>query len=301
MQVSREKEPMFNNGKRYINTQNGYVTIDENVSRIKLNRREKKKVVWKTPKNVLIAILFIIMVIASVGSSDIKGVFNVCLAIVVASCMDLLFGIKQFHKFKFPDGAILTGMIISMVLSSAVPWYQTALTVAVAILSKHVLKVKKKPIFNPAAFGLMFALIVFSSGQSWWGGFSLLPAWCLVFLFIGGYVIIQKVNKFPQVFAFLGTYFSIFLILAVIGVGDVTDVLRNPFIDSVLFLAFFMLTDPPTSPAKNKDQIWFGVITAVISIIVYLIFGGLAFMLIGLLVANGWKAWKSTKGKQKQN
>lgn len=166
---------------------------------------------------------------------------------------------------------------------------------SIAILSKHFLTIKKKHIFNPAAFGLFLASILFPIGQSWWGGFSLLPTWLLPLLFVGGYIIIQKVNKFPQIFAFLGTYFSVIFLLAIADIGNSAELLRNPFIHSVLFFAFFMVTDPPTSPAKNKEQVYFGIIIAFISIFIYLVFGGLSFLLVGLLVANGWKAWKMAK------
>ena len=107
----------------------------------------------------------------------------------------------------------------------------------------------------------------------------------------------SKVNKFPQVFAFLGVYFAVFAIMSLIGVGDVADALRAPFVNSALFLAFFMVTDPPTSPAKYKDQIKFGLLTGAISAVDYLVFGGLAYLLIGLLIANAWNAWKTANKK----
>ncbi|MNY75989.1 hypothetical protein D3C86_2154330 [compost metagenome] len=47
-----------------------------------------------------------------------------------------------------------------------------------------------------------------------------------------------------------------------------------------------MLTDPPTTPAKYKDQYIFGFICSVIGIVVYGIFGGLMYLFIGLLFGN---------------
>ena len=47
-----------------------------------------------------------------------------------------------------------------------------------------------------------------------------------------------------------------------------------------------MLTDPPTSPAKVKDQIFFGILTAAVGSIVNGYFGGLMYIFIGLLVGN---------------
>jgi len=276
----------------------GSVTAEEGETRSNRNQTKQKGIKLKKPKSILIAILAIIMVIAALGSGGKEGIINTGVAVLVAVIVDLILAVILKHKIKFPDGAILTGLIIGLVLSSSIPLYQTAIAATIAILSKHFLKIKKKPIFNPAAFGLYFALLIFSSGQSWWGGFSLLPAWSMVLLLIGGYFITEKVNKFPQVFAFLGTYFLIYLIFALTPYSntvDALDALRNPFINSVLFLAFFMLTDPPTSPAKYKDQVWFGIIVAVVSIIDYVLFQGLAYLLVGLLVGNAWKAWKTNR------
>ncbi|WP_256217311.1 RnfABCDGE type electron transport complex subunit D [Paenibacillus sp. OV219] len=64
------------------------------------------------------------------------------------------------------------------------------------------------------------------------------------------------------------------------------DALRSPFINAALFFGFFMLTDPPTSPAKTMDQILFGVIAAVTGAVIYGIYGGLLYLLIGLLAGN---------------
>jgi len=282
----------------FLTTSKGVTTAEGIETRSNRNQTKQKGIKLKKPKSILIVILLIIMGITAFGSGGKEGILNTGVAVLAAVVVDLILAVILKHKIKFPDGAILTGLIIGLVLSSSIPFYQTAITAIVAILSKHFLKIKKKPIFNPAAFGLYFAILIFSSGQSWWGGFSLLPSWCIVFLLIAGYLITEKVNKFPQVFTFLGTYFLIYLILALTPYSntvDALDALRNPFINSVLFLAFFMLTDPPTSPAKYKDQVWFGIIVAIVSIIDFALFQGLAYLLVGLLFGNAWKAWQTNR------
>jgi Na+-translocating ferredoxin:NAD+ oxidoreductase RnfD subunit len=139
---------------------------------------------------------------------------------------------------------------------------------------------------------LLLSILFFQTGQSWWGAFGDLPAWTLVFLLIGGYVTINRINKFPQVFAFLGTYLVLLYIMGILHIGDASDALRPPFINAALFYAFFMLTDPPTSPAKVKDQIIFGILTAVVGAVVYGFFGGLMYLFIGLLLGNLYHLFK---------
>ncbi|NQD53574.1 hypothetical protein HP440_24135, partial [Bacillus altitudinis] len=169
-----------------------------------------------------------------------------------------------------------------------------------AILSKHVITYQKKPILNPAAFGLWLSVILFSSNQSWWGGMSLLPWWTLFLVVVGGYLVTSRVQKFPQVFAFLAAYGLIHLILGFIGLTDASSAFITPYLNAVLFLAFFMLTDPPTSPAKNRDQIIFGILCAVVSCVDFYLFNSLSYLLTGLLCANAWKAYRTYQTNQKR-
>src|SRR5207253_11449984 len=80
-----------------------------------------------------------------------------------------------------------------------------------------------------------------------------------------------------------------FLLLLLMGqfyIGGAVDALRPPFINATLFFRFLMLTDPPTSPGKDKDQIVFGVVTGVSGTVIYGLFGGLMYLFIGVLIGN---------------
>lgn len=257
------------------------------------------RIFLKTPKGYLLWILIVLAAIAAFGSDGVKGFGNAAIAIGTALVLDLIVGLFYKKKRFFSDGGLLTGLIVALVLSSTTPWYGVVGTTVIAIISKHVLRIKRKPIFNPAALGLLVASFTFASGQSWWGGLPNLPAWCLLFVVVGGFLLTSRINKFPQVLSFLGVYFGLFLVLGVYNLGDAADALRVPYVNLALFLAFFMLTDPPTSPVAYKDQVWFGVITAIVSVLVYTIAGGVGFLLVGLLVANAWNALR-TKEKEKE-
>ena len=62
--------------------------------------------------------------------------------------------------------------------------------------------------------------------------------------------------------------------------------LRTPFIQATLFLALFMLTDPPTAPARYGEQVALGVLVAVSSLGAQLLGAGQVYLLVGLLVGN---------------
>lgn len=295
MSVDKKENMMKRTEQKYIRTPKGYVIVDETRESPQQKRGRKP---FMTPKRFVLAMLLFLMLIAQVNMTNYNSLIHVGIAAVTAMFIDTIIAVLKKRKLTFPDGAAITGLIVALVLSPMVSSSISALTVAIAIASKHLFTVKKKPIFNPAAFGLLITAVLFSSGQSWWGGLSMLPIWCIVLVCIAGFLVTEKVNKFPQVLSFLGIYFLIVLIMGIIGIENVGDLIRVPYINSTLFLAFFMLTDPPTSLGKYKDQVKFGIITAVASITSYMILGGLTFLLVGILIANGWKALKVSRNKK---
>ncbi|MCM3570423.1 RnfABCDGE type electron transport complex subunit D [Neobacillus mesonae] len=240
----------------------------------------------KTPKGYVTIAMIFYLLIASFVSKDIAGIQNAFVAVFVSVIVDILCRIVKKRKWSMPDSAIITGFIISLILSTTSSVGVVAGTAVMAILSKYLLVYKKKPIFNPAAIGLLLSILFFHSAQSWWGAFGDLPAWTIAFLLIGGYTITNRVNKFPQLFAFLGVSFLLLLLIGYFNIGDEVDALRPPFINATLFFGFFMLTDPPTSPGKDKDQVIFGILTAVAGTIIYGLFGGLTYLYLGLVFGN---------------
>lgn len=240
----------------------------------------------KTPKGCVAITLLAYLLIASIGYKNIIGIKNAIVAVIVAVGIDIICNIIRKRKWTMLDGAVITGLIIGLILSSTTPIGIITITTILAILSKHLLVYKKKPIFNPAAFGLLLSVLFLKTGQSWWGAFGDLSVWTIIFLLVGGYIIANRIQKFPQVFTFLGTSFVLLALMGHFHIGDAVDALRPPFINATIFFGFFMLTDPPTSPAKDKDQVIFGFLTAVAGTIIYAVFGGLIYLFIGLCFGN---------------
>ena len=81
----------------------------------------------------------------------------------------------------------------------------------------------------------------------------------------------------------------------------VTEMFRSPFVQSALFLALFMLTDPPTSPNRMGDQVVFGVVAALVAFGAQLLGAGQMYLLLGVLAANIWLAvrrWLQRRPRQ---
>ncbi|TGA98189.1 hypothetical protein E4665_09570 [Sporolactobacillus shoreae] len=265
-------------------------------TRTELKRQSKKKHTFsftkfvKSPKGIVFFIILLLSVIGLAYPNSSGGVNNIILSVGTGLFMDFVIAYVMYRPKFFSDGALITGLIIGGILGSAVPWYLVMFATIVALAMKHLFKDKRKPVFNPAAIGLLASATLFSTGESWWSGLSMLPAWTAVLMIAGGFYLANRINKFPLVFSFLAVYVLFFMIAGLAGVPEAGYALRMPYMNAALFLAFFMLTDPPTSPAKDGEQIVFGILAALISGAAYLYLSKVTFLLIGLLAANALKA-----------
>ena len=248
---------------------------------------------FRTPKGLLLMVLALLLPIAAAGSGGVIVLPGLLAASLAAMLVDAPILRWRDKEWTFPSGALLTGLLVAMVLSPHEPWHIAAITAVVGVLSKYALRGRSANVFNPAALALVATFYWFNTGQSWWGALPELPIVAIAVLFATGVFITDRVKKMPAVLAFLGVYYLLITIAAFVGdPAGVAELYREPDLHAALFFAFFMVTDPPTSPPKPRDQITFGVITAVVSYAVFEVIGAAYFLLAGLLVANAWEAWR---------
>jgi len=189
-----------------------------------------------------------------------------------------------------------------MVLSPHEPWYVPAVTSVIAIVSKYVVRTRTANVFNPAALGLVVTFYLFDTGQSWWGALPEGPPLAFAALLAAGVFIADRVNKLPMVLAFLGVYFGLFTASAFVSAPDtVVEIFRTPDAQAALFFAFFILTDPPTSPVRYTQQIICAVIVAGVSVAVFEWVGAAHYLLAGVLVGNVWEGWSRTRIARHRN
>jgi enediyne biosynthesis protein E5 len=243
----------------------------------------------RTPKAQMLAIFAILLAIAIPGASngDVTALVpNLVAAIVPACLIDGVWMSVSARRLRFPTSALLTALFVVSILSVDEAWLVVAWTSAFAVISKRILTTGREHIFNPAALALILAPIAFGSGESWWGALGDAPWVWLVVLVVAGVFMVDRLNKFPLVLTFLAVYFGFFSIAAMVNAHAVAEMFRDPFLQAALFLAFFMLTDPPTSPNRYVDQCWFGLLAALTAGAAQLLGAGQVYLLIGILVPN---------------
>src|ERR687885_1560637 len=200
------------------------------------------------------------------GEQGLRSAARMLAAVLGASLAELAVGAFDRRALAWPSSAILSGMIVGFVLGPATPWAVTAAIGVLATLSKHVFATDRWHVFNPAGLALLVSVPLFGTGQSWWGALPDLNWPFVLLLMAAGAFIVDRINKFPLVLSFLGASFAL---LTVLGRSDPTtaaELLRTPFLQATLFLALFMLTDPPTAPSRYTDQLGIGLLVATASV-----------------------------------
>jgi Na+-translocating ferredoxin:NAD+ oxidoreductase RnfD subunit len=237
----------------------------------------------------VLVVLALLTVVA--GARDGWSVIGtVAAATLPAMAIDAPILRRMKGRWAFPSGALLTGLIVAMILNPHSAWYVVAVTSIVGVLSKYIVRGHTANVFNPAALALVATFYVFNTAQNWWGALPEMPLAVVVVLLATGVFITYKVNKIPAVLAFLGVYYLFATTSAFVGnPARFADLYRAPDLHAALYFAFFMVTDPPTSPPGHRDQIVFGAITAAASFAAFDLIGAAYFLLAGLLVANAWE------------
>lgn len=248
---------------------------------------------FRTPKGLLLIILVALVAIAQPPARLHLVLPGVLEAVVVAGLLDAIILRLAREAWEFPSGAVLSGLILAMVLSPQEPWYVFVWSSAIAIASKYIFRTRSANIFNPAAFALVVTFYMFNTGQSWWGALPEVSPYLLIVLFAAGIFMADRVKKIPMVLIFLGIYFLLFTTTSYLGnPANAAEIFRAPDFQSVLFFAFFILTDPPTSPITYRDQMICGAMIAVASYAVFELIGAAYFLLAGVLIGNIWEAWR---------
>jgi Na+-translocating ferredoxin:NAD+ oxidoreductase RnfD subunit len=251
----------------------------------------KIKNFFKTPKGLVTIILVILIAMAAPGQGFRMVATGLASAAIAAGLVDLVILRARKKVWEFPSGAVLTAMIVAM--RAQEPWYVVTITSVAAVLSKYLFRTRSANVFNPAALAIIASFYVFHTGQSWWGALTDVVPIAKVVLLAAGVFIADRVNKLPLVLTFLGAYFLLFTVTAVVSNPlTVAEIFRTPDAEAALYFAFIILTDPPTSPAKYPDQIVCGLIVAVVSFAFFEWAGVVYYLLAGVLAGNVWEAWR---------
>ena len=183
------------------------------------------------------------------GRGSLASVAFIGVAVVAAALLDTFLGYVRFRRCSVPYDGVITALILSAIVSFA-SWPEAVALVALAIMLKYVIRLNGRNVFNPAALALVVAA-PFALNESWWA------ATMLAFL---GVFLAYKVRRLALSLSFLVVYVGLNAILLVVF-RQAQTLAIGALVTLPAFFAFFMLTEPVTSP--HRRQIAYGVFAAV--------------------------------------
>jgi Na+-translocating ferredoxin:NAD+ oxidoreductase RnfD subunit len=205
--------------------------------------------------NRYIAPIFItcILLVGHLSFGILESYQRTLLAIAVSIVTELALGQIFFHKWLHPASAYISGISVGILLRSPAYW-PYALCAAISIMSKYVLRIKGRHIWNPSNFGISVMLFLVpetvASLSIQWGNY-LLP---MLVIWVLGSVIIWRLRRFHITFTYVISFIAFAFMRSWIAgspwqseIAPITGPMYQLFI-------FFMITDPKTTVRSKKWQ-----------------------------------------------
>lgn len=190
-------------------------------------------------------------------------------AIIVMTVTAALFTQFLFFKtLKIPSkdfrSPLITSLSLCLLLKASAIWF-FPIAAALAMGSKFLLRINNKHIFNPANAGIVILLLLFPNdiwvspgqwGSTIWLGFALLSL---------AIIVLSKSRRTDISLFFLGFWFLLTFGRA-LWLGDPFAIpFHNAQSGALLIFAFFMISDPMTTPDHRMGRFIFAATVAVLA------------------------------------
>ena len=117
----------------------------------------------KSIKVQLSIFLILFALYVSFTGKDALFLLSLGISLIAAIAADSIIVYLKTKKIIITESSVVSGLIIGYVLSSNQAWWMIAFASILAISSKHLIRFKARHIFNPAGFGILTAVFLFSS------------------------------------------------------------------------------------------------------------------------------------------
>jgi Na+-transporting NADH:ubiquinone oxidoreductase subunit NqrB len=218
-----------------------------------------------SPENRYLAPMFItcILIVGHLSFGILESWKKTGIAIVASLLTELILSRIFVGKWPILASAYISGISVGILVRSPAFWPYVVCAV-VSIMSKYVLRVNGKHIWNPSNFSISVLLFLapetVAALSIQWGNY-LLP---MLVIWILGSIIIARLHRFH----ITGTYVTCFILLAIVR----SFITGSPWQSEVapltgpmyqLFI-FFMITDPKTTV---KSKFWQSVVVAIVALV----------------------------------
>jgi Na+-translocating ferredoxin:NAD+ oxidoreductase RnfD subunit len=247
----------------------------------------------RDPRLHVAAVIISVHVLGQVGLGFWVSVPQILAAILTCAILEVAITFRQSRAIVWPASAMLTGSGVALILRvvgtppgqpwSTEAWYVFAVVAGLSLLSKYVIKYRGSHVFNPSNVGLVVAFLVLGSSRVepldfWWAPLNVWMLGAYAVITVGGLLITRRLRLLGLAASFWVTFAVLLGILAASGHSMVARwsfapvtgfdfwrvIVTSP---EVLIFLFFMITDPKTTPAGQVGRVAFGVLVAVVSVL----------------------------------
>lgn len=222
------------------------------------------------PRYYQIAVLTL-LVTFGVGVLDFGIYWQNALAIVAGALSVQYLASRYLACIPFdPLSPLITSLSLTLLLRTEVVAI-AALAAVIAIGSKFLLRIRGKHVFNPANVALVTLMLVtdkawVSSGQ--WGS-AAIGAFTLACL---GFLVLTRAKRSETTCVFLATYATL-LISRALWLNDPLSIpLHQLQSGALLIFAFFMISDPKTTPNTRPGRAAYGALVASVAYAIQFVF-----------------------------
>lgn len=183
------------------------------------------------------------------------GVASLVVFPFVAAILDLAFQGIRFERGRFPDAALVTGLLLALILPPTAPLLLGGALVFAAIAIRHALRTRGRPWLNPAALGILLGALFLGLAPAWWVG---LGTWGEILVLALGLLLIARSSsswRLPATFVLAYGFLSIVQHVALGASTDPRVLLLQAIDPATVFFALFMVTEPRTAPSAPHQKV----------------------------------------------
>ncbi len=239
-----------------------------------------KRLLHEDVRKQVALILFLIWLISAFYFKNLALFFLTPTAIITCVVLDYCLNLLIRKVRFFSISAIITGLLIGLNLYTNTSILLVVLVSVSSMIFKHLLQIQGRPIFNPAALGLLFGTVVLKISPTWWG--VAWNGWFWLFLLLSQGYVLARMKRVWQPISFLIAY-GFYLFIG--NPGNIFPLL----LDGSLFLfVFVMMPEPQTAPLSRFWKYGWGPLV-VVNIYLLSLLSGFKWdpLISALVLANG--------------
>lgn len=239
----------------------------------------------RDPRSHVAAVLISVQVFGQTVLQFNLSIAQILLSVLLCAAIEIPMTMWDRGTLAWPASALLTGNGIALLLRtpgtehgdwwSLNGWPVFVAAASIAVLSKYAIRIGRRHVFNPSNLGLVVVFLVFGAKwadpqELWWGPWRPGLVATVLLILAGGITLSLRVGLLDIVVSFWATFAAGIAVVALAGHAMVARWSLTPVegLDywsilvtspEIIIFAFFMITDPPTTPDSRRARIVYSI------------------------------------------